>query len=78
MTQEERTKLEDEWKELNEKLRTSQFPSPKDMRRKEEITSLLMTNGESGKIQFKFVRGRQVTKGLNTKGYHDHGGKTGL
>lgn len=77
MTDEERSKLENEWREIQERLK-GDFPNPKDIRRSEEITSLLVTNGESSDIRFKFVRGRGGNKGMNTKGYHDKGGKTGL
>lgn len=57
MTPEERLKLENEWKEICERLQ-GEFPSPKDQRRKEEITSLLMTDGESDKIKFKLLKGK--------------------
>lgn len=74
LTTEEREKLEQEWKDLNEKLSTAEFPDPKDMRRKDTITSLLMTNGENGAIAFNFVRGRGGNKGMNvTKPYNRKG-----
>jgi hypothetical protein len=78
MSDEERIALHTEWKGLIEKMEKATFIDPQDMRRKEEITSLLMTNGQSNSIKFNFVRGRRSSKGLNTKGYNDHGGKTGL
>lgn len=73
MTQDERDKLEKEWKELSDRLSDARFPDPKDIRRKEEITSLLMTNGENANIKFKFVKGRKATQGLSTKGYNRKG-----
>ena len=65
--------LENEWHELSEKTKNAQFPSPKDMRRLNEITSLLMTDGENANIKFKFVKGRGGKMGMNTKGYNRKG-----
>jgi len=74
MTTDERTKLENEWQELRERLENAEFPNPKDMRRKDEITSLLMTDGESGDIKFNFLKGRGGKIGMNIKkGYYNHG-----
>lgn len=73
MNQEERVVLENEWKVLGEKIK-GDFVDPKDVRRMDEITSLLMTNGESSKVKFKFIKGRGGKKGLYTKkGYYDKG-----
>ena len=73
MTQEERTALEQEWAEINERLK-GEFVNPKDMRRKDEITSLLMTDGESKDVKFNFVKGRGGNKGMNvTKPYSRKG-----
>ena len=77
LTQEERTNLENEWKELTERLEKSQFPNPKDMRRKEEITSFLVTDGESGNIKFNFLRGRGGKKGMNVHKPYNRKGKVG-
>lgn len=71
----DREKLEQEWKDLQEKVKVSPV-DPKDIRRMDEITSLLMTNGESSTIKFKFLKGRKTTLGMNTKGYN-HKGKVG-
>ncbi len=73
LTPEEREALETEWKEISARLEDAQFSNPVDVRRKSEITSLLMTDGESGKVKFKFVKGRKTTLGLNTKGYNRKG-----
>jgi hypothetical protein len=76
MTQEERTALENEWKEISEKLK-GEFVNPKDLRRSEEITSLLMTDGNSGNIKFNFLKGRGYSKGLNVKKGYNRKGKVG-
>jgi hypothetical protein len=76
MRQEERTILEQEWKEINERLK-SEFVSPKDMRRKDEITSLLMTDGESSNIKFNFLKGRGGKKGMNVTKPYSRKGKVG-
>lgn len=57
MTDEERALLNKEWLEITQRLK-GEHPSPKDMRRKDEITSLLMTNGESSTVKFSFLKGR--------------------
>ena len=76
MTQEERMALEQEWQEIQERLK-GEFINPKDMRRNDEITSLLMTDGESKDIKFNFVKGHGGNKGMNiTKPYY-HKGKVG-
>jgi hypothetical protein len=73
MTKEERAALEIEWAEINEKLK-GEFVNPKDMRRKDEITSLLMTDGENANIKFNFLKGRGGNKGMNvTKPYNRKG-----
>lgn len=77
LSNEEREKLNQEWKALSEKVKKGEFASPVDVRRMEEITSLLMTDGQSSKVKFKFVKGRGGKMGLNTKGYN-HKGKVGL
>lgn len=78
MTQEERESLEKEWKNLQNKMQSSQFVDPKDVRRSEQITSLLMTDGESDSIGFNFVKGRGYKKSLNiSKSYNQKGGKIG-
>lgn len=74
LTTEEREKLEQEWKEISERLEKAEFPNPKDMRRKDTITSLLMTDGENGAIAFNFLKGRGGNKGMNvTKPYNRKG-----
>lgn len=73
MTPEERELLNKEWVELSERVK-GDFVNPKDIRRMDEITSLLMTNGGSSKVKFNFVKGRGGKMGLNTKkGYYNHG-----
>ena len=57
MDQEAREQLEAEWKELNERIR-GEFPNPKDFRRMDEITSLLMTDGKRSDVKFNFVKGK--------------------
>ena len=76
MTQEERMALEQEWAEINERLK-GEFVNPKDMRRKEEITSLLITNGENANIKLNFVKGRGGNKGLNVTKPYNRKGKVG-
>lgn len=74
MTPKERTKLENEWKKLRKRLEEAKFSNPKDMRRKDEITSLLMTDGENANIKFNFLKGRGGKMGMNIKkGYYNHG-----
>lgn len=75
MKEDEREKLEQEWKALSEKVK-GEFVSPVDVRRMDEITSLLMTDGASSGVKFKFLKGRGGNKGLNTKGYN-HKGRVG-
>lgn len=58
LTLEQRQALEKEWAELQEKLK-GEFASPKDLRRSDEITLLLMTDGERSEIKFKFLKGRE-------------------
>lgn len=77
MTQEERQKLEQEWKELSEKIKTAEFIDPKDVRRIGTITSLLMTDGESANVKFHFLKGRGGNKGLNAKKSYYRKGKVG-
>jgi hypothetical protein len=76
MTQEERTALEQEWEEITLRL-SGDFVNPKDLRRKDEITSLLMTDGESPNIKFNFVKGRGGNKGLNSTKPYSRKGKVG-
>jgi len=74
MTNDERSALEKEWTEISERLSNSTIPNPKDIRRKDEITSLLMTDGEQSDLQFRFVKGRGGNKGMNaTKKYNRKG-----
>ena len=68
--------LEQEWAEINEKLK-GEFVNPKDMRRKDEITSLLMTDGENANIKFNFVKCRGGNKGMNVTNPYSRKGKVG-
>ncbi len=72
MNNNEREKLNQEYLELSEKVK-GEFVNPKDIRRMDEITSLLITDGESDKIRFKFLKGRGGKMGMNTKGYNNKG-----
>ena len=66
-----REALAKEWLELSEKTK-GEFVNPKDVRRMEAITSLLMTEGASEDIKFNFLKGRGGKKGANiTKGTSD-------
>lgn len=76
MTQEERMALEQEWVEINERLK-GEFVNPKDLRRKDEITSLLMTDGENANIKFNFIKGRGGNKGMNVTKLYIRKGKVG-
>lgn len=76
MTQEDRLALEQEWAQINERLKC-EFVNPKDMRRKDEITSLLMTDGENANIKFNFVKGRGGHKGMNVTKPYSRKGKVG-
>lgn len=62
--------------EITERLK-GQFVNPKDMRRADEIKSLLLTNGETKSITFSAVRGRGGNKGLNAKKPYNRKGKVG-
>jgi hypothetical protein len=77
MTTEEREKLNTEWLELKDKTMNAQFVSPVDIRRMDQITSSLMTDGQSDSIQFKFVKGRKVGKGMNITKPYNRKGKVG-
>lgn len=77
MTHEERAALEKEWSEITERIADSRFIDPKDMRRKDEITSLLMTDGANSNIKFNFVKGRGGNKGMNVKKPYNRKGKVG-
>lgn len=50
--------LNKELEEIEKKLR-GEFINPKDIRRKDEIISLLLTNGESSDIRFKVTKGKK-------------------
>lgn len=50
-----------------EKRLNGDFINPKDVRRKDEILSLLMTEGTNKNLTFKIVKGRGYKKGLNNK-----------
>lgn len=76
MTPQERIVLEQEWAEINERLK-GEFVNPKDIRRKEEITSLLMTDGKNSNIKFNFIKGRGGNKGLNVTKPYNRKGKVG-
>ena len=58
LTSEQRQTLQQELAELQQRLK-GEFTSPKDFRRKDEIISLLMTDGESSTVKFNFVKGRE-------------------
>lgn len=77
MTQGEREKLEQEWRDLSQKIKGAEFIDPKDTRRMDSITSLLMTDGESENIKFNFLKGRGYSKGLNAKKSYHRKGKVG-
>lgn len=62
MTPEERQSLMDEQKALDEKMRTAAFISPKDMRRSQDITSLLFSDGDTTEIRFKAGKPRQSNR----------------
>lgn len=50
--------LEKELEEIEKRLKCD-FINPKDVRRKDEIISLLLTNGESSHIKFKITKGKK-------------------
>jgi hypothetical protein len=77
MEPEEREKLESEWKYLQEKNSAATSVNPSDMRRMDQITSLLMTDGESDSVKLNFVKGRPVTKGMNFSKPYSRKGKVG-
>lgn len=76
MSDQEREALNSEWLMLQEKLK-GDFVNPKDLKRSEEITSLLMTNGESANVKFNFIKGRGYNKGLNATKPYNRKGKVG-
>lgn len=47
MTEEQRKQLSEEYAALIEKINNAAFIRPKDIRRKEQILSLLMTDGDN-------------------------------
>lgn len=61
MNQQERQKLQNEWSEITERLRKD-FPKPKDARRRDEIASLLMTDGLSADVKLKFAKARETSR----------------
>lgn len=52
MTQEKRQKLIEESDALEAKLSAAEFPSPSDLRRIDQIRSLLLTDGETETVSF--------------------------
>lgn len=62
MTNAERELLIKEADELDLKFKTSAFINPKDMRRRNEITSLLFTNGQQSDLTFKFGKPRKSNR----------------
>lgn len=58
MTQEKRQLLISERAEIEERLK-GDFPSPKDIRRIDEIRSLLLTDGKCNDLQIKVVKTRK-------------------
>lgn len=61
MTIGERDRLIREKGALEKSIKESEFPSPKDMRRIEEIRSLLLTDGLLGDVKFT-VKKRQSNR----------------
>ncbi|MCB9047671.1 MAG: hypothetical protein H6550_16170 [Chitinophagales bacterium] len=64
MTQDERNALISEQEQLTIKMKNAAFISPKDMRRSNEITSLLLTDGTDDSIRIKVgkpKKSRRVT-----------------
>jgi len=53
MKKEERDALIEEQTLLDEKISNADFISPKDMRRTQEITSLLLSDGETDSIRLR-------------------------
>ena len=58
--------LQDELKQIQERINNSEFIDPKDVRRKEEIQRLIF-----GSMSIK--KGREVTKGFRAKGTKSYG-----
>lgn len=59
MTAEERQALIDEQNAITEQNRVSPFVSPKSIRRLNEITSLLLTDGATDGMRFEFGKPRK-------------------
>lgn len=76
MENSERESLEKEWLALSEKMK-GEFINPKDLRRSEEITSLLITDGTNANIELKFVKGRGGNKGMSITKPYNRKGKVG-
>ncbi len=53
MTQEEKNALIAEQEEISKRMKESPFISPRDMRRVNEITSLLLSDGQTDEIRLK-------------------------
>jgi hypothetical protein len=78
MSKQERQDLITELNEIRLKNENSRFISPEDIRRIDAINSLLMTDGETDKLQWKTTKGRGYRQGLNfKKPYYRKGGKVG-
>lgn len=65
LSQEEKDNFEKELYEINERLK-GDFVNPKDMRRKDAIQSLMMTDGASANAEFIVKRrGNGIGKGTH-------------
>ena len=62
MSNEERNDLIEEQKALDEKIKNAAFISPKDMRRTQEITSLLLSDGATDEIRLVAGKPRQSNR----------------
>ena len=71
MTQEQRDALIKESDELDIKMKNAAFISPKDMRRRNEITSLLLSDGRRGDI--RLIAGKPRSSNRVTSFRRDRG-----
>lgn len=62
MTKEERQTLIEEKNQLELKMKQSEFINPKDMRRVNAITSLLLSDGKTEDIRLVFKNGKESTR----------------
>ena len=77
MTEKEINDLFTERDKIRLRIKKSKFVDPKDMRRVDQINSLLLTDGKTENLRWKTVKGREHKKGLNATKPYSRKGKVG-